>query len=95
MTITKKHIASKLSKKINNNETLYIVDGFFNSIKQALINGENVNISSFGNFIINEKSARIGRNPKTGEKAVICARKVVIFKAGPKFKKIINNKNKF
>jgi integration host factor subunit alpha len=46
-----------------------------------------VKLSSFGNFVLRAKSARPGRNPKTGEEVIISARKVVTFKAGPKLKK--------
>ena len=46
-----------------------------------------IKLSSFGNFILREKSERPGRNPKTGEEVMISARKVVTFKAGPKLKK--------
>jgi integration host factor subunit alpha len=42
-----------------------------------------------GNFKVLNKSARPGRNPKTGEEVTISARKVVTFKAGQKLKKIV------
>jgi integration host factor subunit alpha len=45
-------------------------------IKGSLAKGEDVKLSGFGNFIIREKVARPGRNPKTGEPVTISARKV-------------------
>jgi len=60
---------------------------FFDQIIETLKNGEEVKLSSFGNFVVREKSQRPGRNPKTGEEVIISARKVVTFKAGPKLKK--------
>lgn len=89
MSITKKDIATRLAQQlgINHEQALLIVHYFFDSIKEKLINGESVKLSGFGNFVLKEKVARPGRNPKTGEPVSISARRVVIFKAGPKLKK--------
>lgn len=62
------------------------VDQFFEEIRQALENGQNVKLSSFGNFILRDKSSRPGRNPKTGEAIPVNARRVVTFKTGLKLK---------
>jgi len=59
----------------------------FEEIKNSLVNDEEVKISGFGNFKILNKKERPGRNPKTGEPALISARKVVTFKAGQKLRK--------
>ncbi|GIS75848.1 MAG: hypothetical protein CM1200mP12_15670 [Gammaproteobacteria bacterium] len=48
-------------------------------------------LSGFGNFKILNKRERPGRNPKTGEPAIISARKVVTFKAGQKLRKKMSN----
>jgi len=90
MSVTKKDIADLLVERIdvNHNQALSIANDFFDSIKDSLANGEEVKLSGFGNFIVREKSARPGRNPKTGEQVMISARKVVTFKAGPKLKKV-------
>jgi integration host factor subunit alpha len=52
-----------------------------------------VKISGFGNFDILDKKERIGRNPKTGEIAIISARKVVTFRAGKKLRESIQIKD--
>ena len=90
MSLTKKNIANKLVKELGLTQTqaLVLTNNFFVQIIEKLSTGENVKLSSFGNFVILEKSARPGRNPKTGEEVIISARKVVTFKAGPKLKKI-------
>lgn len=92
MPLTKKNINDKLVKKLNisGSQALDITNSFFDSIKQALENGEDVKLSGFGNFVLNDKKSRPGRNPKTGEDFVISARRVVTFKAGTKLKKIVN-----
>ncbi len=91
MSITKKDIADNLveAMDISYNQALAITNDFFTIIQATLAQGETVKLSGFGNFILREKSARPGRNPKTGEAVEICARRVVTFKAGPKLKKTI------
>ena len=59
---------------------------FFESLKKNLEEGKDVKISGFGNFILREKNARPGRNPKTGEEVLIKERRVVTFKSGLKLK---------
>jgi len=88
MSLTKLDIANALVKetKLTHTEALVLTNEFFDQITKKLSTGENVKLSSFGNFVIREKSARPGRNPKTGEEVIISARKVVTFKAGPKLK---------
>ena len=88
MSITKKEIASALVKSmdITHVQALSIAHDFFDQIKQMLASGESVKLSGFGNFVIREKSARPGRNPKTGDIVEISARKVVVFRSGPKLK---------
>jgi len=88
MSLTKQDIANALVKKTNLTQTqaLVITNQFFEQITEMLSKGEDVKLSSFGNFVIRKKSQRPGRNPKTGEEVIISARKVVTFKAGPKLK---------
>lgn len=90
MPITKKDIADLLVEQvgITHSQALSMTNEFFDTIKNSLARGEDVKLSGFGNFVVREKSARPGRNPKTGESVTISARKVVTFKAGLKLKKI-------
>ncbi|MBE8215338.1 MAG: integration host factor subunit alpha [Endozoicomonadaceae bacterium] len=75
------------SKFVNKKESKALVQAFFDTLSDALIQGNNVKLSGFGNFILREKSARPGRNPKTGQEVTISPRRVVTFKAGQKLKK--------
>ena len=88
MSLTKQDIANTLVKKMNLSQTLALslTNQFFDQIIATLKTGEEIKLSSFGNFVVKEKSPRPGRNPKTGEEVIISARKVVTFKAGPKLK---------
>lgn len=67
-----------------------IVGKFFEVIKETLAKDENVKISGLGKFIVKQKHARKGRNPKTGAKMEIKGRKVLIFKLSGVLKGKIN-----
>ena len=81
--MTKIDIVQNVYEKIglSKNESVQIVESFFDIIKDALVAGENVKISGFGNFTVKEKKSRRGRNPQTGEEMEISARKVLVFKS--------------
>ncbi|ALL11583.1 TPA: HU family DNA-binding protein [Bacillus mobilis] len=56
------------------------------TITEALMNGEKVQLIGFGTFEVRERAARTGRNPQTGEEMQIAASKVPAFKAGKELK---------
>ena len=84
--LSKAAIAETLYSELNlpKQEARMLVDEFFEIIRQSLEQGENVKLSSFGNFILRDKPQRPGRNPKTGENIPVLARRVVTFKSGLK-----------
>jgi len=59
-----------------------VVSIFFDSISEALEKGQEVQLRGFGSFRLRERKERMGRNPKTGEKVRIAAKKVPYFKQG-------------
>lgn len=59
-----------------------IVDLTLDAIRDALVAGEKVQLIPFGSFVVRERKKREGRNPKTGAKLMIPARKVPAFTAG-------------
>lgn len=61
------------------------LDAFTNTVVSTLKKGENVSLVGFGTFSVNQRSARNGRNPQTGETIKIKAVKVPKFKAGKDF----------
>ena len=69
-----------------------IVELVLMTMKDTLQRGEKIKISGFGNFVVREKKARMGRNPQTGEGIEISPRRVLTFKASPVFKKSMNPK---
>ena len=89
--LTKADLAELLFDQIglNKRESKDMVDAFFNLIADSLVEGQDVKISSFGNFQIRTKAPRPGRNPRTGEEIPIEARRVVTFHASHKLKEQI------
>ena len=86
--LTQAQLADMLFDNIglNKREAKDMVDAFFDLIAESLIKGEDVKLSSFGNFQVRMKKARPGRNPRTGEEVPIEARRVVTFHASGKLK---------
>ena len=92
-TLTKAALRVALIEKLgfDKKEAFDFVDDFFKEVSEALVSGDRVKLSGFGNFVLNEKNARPGRNPKTGEDFEIAARRVVTFKVGGKLKDLIES----
>ena len=92
-TLTKAVIRDALIKNIglDKSEATDFVDDFFKEVSEALVSGDRVKLSGFGNFSLNDKSSRPGRNPKTGEEIEVTARRVVTFKAGEKLKHLVES----
>ncbi len=88
MALTKANMAENLFEELglNKREAKELVEVFFEEVRLALEEGEEVKLSGFGNFILRDKSQRPGRNPKTGEEIPITARRVVTFRSGQKLK---------
>jgi DNA-binding protein HU-beta len=68
----------------------HAVDAIIESIANALKSGDQVSIAGFGTFSVKYRSARMGRNPRTGETIQIKASKVPNFKAGKALKDAVN-----
>ncbi len=68
------------------------LDALIETVGEALSAGDRVQLVGFGTFKVTERSAREGRNPKTGEPIQIPASKTPSFTAGAELKKIVNNR---
>ncbi len=88
MALTKADMAESLFNKLglNKKEARELVALFFQELEASLAVGEQVKLSGFGNFDLRDKKERPGRNPKTGEKIPVAARRVVKFRPGNKLK---------
>ena len=93
--LTKAQLAELLFEQIglNKREAKEMVDAFFEQISQALVGGDEVKLSGFGNFQLRIKAPRPGRNPRTGELIPIDARRVVTFHASQKLKSLVERAN--
>ena len=70
------YLKTGFSKK----ESAEHVEAVFDLIKSTLEDGEKIKIAGFGNFVVQNKAKRRGRNPKTGEAMEISSRKILTFK---------------
>ncbi len=66
------------------------LSAFMEAVTDELKNGGSVNLVGFGSFKVSERAAREARNPRTGEKLQVPARKVPTFKPGKELKTAIN-----
>lgn len=88
--MTKKDLIEKVTKiSCDKKEATASVNMVFDSIKKALKKGEQVSIFGFGTFSLVKRSARKGRNPRTGEAIKVKAKKTPRFKAGAGLKNYV------
>jgi integration host factor subunit beta len=67
-----------------------IVDLLFDSVIGALKSGDKIEIRGFGSFRTRQRNARVGRNPKSGERVDVPAKKVPFFKPSKELRDLIN-----
>ncbi len=92
-TMTKADIIENVYEKVggfSKKESADVVETVFDLIKETLERGEKIKISGFGNFVVRDKKARVGRNPQTGDEITISARRVLTFKPSQVLKTALN-----
>ena len=94
MNLTKARVVEQIHRKIGlpQKESSEVVEKLLEIIKSTLESGEDILISGFGKFCVNEKNARKGRNPATGADMMIKPRRVVTFKCSAGLRDRINRK---
>ena len=93
--MTKSVLIEKVSEKVGSltrKQTEIVVDTVFDSIKDALIRGEKIEIRGFGNFKPKNRKPRKARNPKTGEKVDVPQKRVLHLKVGKALRESMNPK---
>jgi len=92
MNLTKDEIVKALAKENGYplNQSVELIETLIETIKYTLSSGEDVLISGFGKFCINEKQERRGRNPATGESMMLKPRRVVTFRCSRQLRAKIN-----
>ena len=89
--MTKKDLIELVAKKANltNKASKDSLHAFLNAVRDSLKRGEKVVITGFGTFSVRSRKQRVGRNPKTGDKITLAARKAPGFTAGKTLKKAV------
>lgn len=90
----KTELAAKASERIGIAKTKIpqIVDTIFDTIKEALKEGNSITLVGLGTFKIVDRAERKARNPRTGEEITIPAKKVLVFKPSKSFLDQLNKK---
>jgi integration host factor subunit beta len=68
-----------------------IVDTIFDSVVRSLRVGDKIEIRGFGSFRTRQRNPRVGRNPKTGDRVEVPAKKIPFFKPSKELKDLVNN----
>jgi integration host factor subunit beta len=92
--MTKSELIDKIAdanRKLTRSEAEQIVNIVFDSMGEALRNGEKVEIRGFGSLTIRERIAREARNPKSGEIVNIPTKKIPFFKTGKELRERVDN----
>jgi integration host factor subunit alpha len=81
-TLTRMDLSEAVFREVglSRNESSELVESVLQHMSNALASGDSVKISSFGTFSIRDKTARVGRNPKTGDEVPISPRRVLTFR---------------
>jgi integration host factor subunit beta len=90
--MTKADLIEEVSRvvELTRKESEVIVEALFDSIVRSLRTGDKIEIRGFGSFRTRERLARIGRNPKTGERVEVPAKRIPYFKPSKELKDLVN-----
>ena len=91
-TLTKADLIEEVLRitELPRKESETIVETIFESIIESLQKGQKIEIRGFGSFRTRERRGRIGRNPKTGAKVEVPAKKIPFFKPSKELKDFVN-----
>jgi len=92
--MTKADLIDDVSRAIemSRKDSEVVVETIFESIVKSLQGGDKIEIRGFGSFRTRQRQARSGRNPKTGEKVAVPAKKIPYFKPSKELKDLVNSK---
>ena len=91
--MTKADLVEEVARvtELTRKDSEVIVDTLFESVIKALKTGDKLEVRGFGSFRVRQRNARVGRNPKTGDKVEVPAKRVPYFKPIKELKDLINN----
>jgi integration host factor subunit beta len=90
--MTKADLIDEVSRlaELTRKDSEVIVEAIFDSVVRSLRAGDKIEIRGFGSFRTRQRKARLGRNPKTGEKVEVPAKKIPFFKPSKELKDLVN-----
>jgi integration host factor subunit beta len=90
--MTKADLIEEVSRvvELTRKESEVIVEAIFDSVVRSLRAGDKIEIRGFGSFRTRERQARIGRNPKTGDRVEVPAKRIPYFKPSKELKDLVN-----
>ncbi len=93
--MTKAELVEKVANttQLTKKHAELIVNTVFESIVQSLKEGEKIELRGFGSFRIRHRGARVGRNPKTGDRVAVPPKRIPYFKPGKELKELLNSES--
>src|SRR5882724_2716192 len=93
--MTKAELIEEVSRvvEMTRKDSEVIVEAIFDSIVRSLRGGDKIEIRGFGSFRTRERQQRVGRNPKTGTRVDVPAKRIPYFKPSKELKDIVNTSN--
>jgi integration host factor subunit beta len=90
--MTKAELVEEVSEKtgLPKKQAEIVVNTVFESIVETLKTGEKIELRGFGSFRIRQRDSRTGRNPKTGDKVDVPAKRIPYFKPGKELRELLN-----
>ena len=91
--MTKADLIEEVSRvvEMTRKDSEVIVEAIFDSVVRSLRGGDKIEIRGFGSFRTRQRQARIGRNPKTGERVEVPAKRIPYFKPSKELKDLVNH----
>src|SRR6202162_3128898 len=93
--MTKADLIEEVSRlaELTRKDSEVIVDTIFDSVVRSLRVGDKIEIRGFGSFRTRQRKPRVGRNPKTGDRVEVPAKKIPFFKPSKELKDLVNHEN--
>jgi len=92
-SMTKADLIEEVSRlaELTRKDSEVIVETIFDSVVRALRSGDKIEIRGFGSFRTRQRKPRVGRNPKTGDRVEVPAKKIPFFKPSKELKDMVNS----
>jgi integration host factor subunit beta len=91
--MTKKELVEKVTERLQDypmKDVAFAMDCMLDSMKQAMVRGERIELRNFGVFSVRSRDSRMGRNPKTDTEVYVPVRRVPFFKVGRELKQVVD-----